>query len=447
MVTGWSGERGLWAHARERLPVAIGVAVSTALPFAEGVFKNGWIEVLFLLPVAWFLAVPAPSERLKGLLLSLCALCMTLSLLDLGLRPLMQRRLNYTPLNVYAHKLPQLPILGRWDPHLHLVDRLYGDLAAMLGEPGYREYREVTFITDEAGFRNSGVQEATDTIVLGDSFAAGWGTTQDKIFARLLETRYGRHVYNLAYPGGPYDQFVNFCIESPRIKTAPHAKLIWTFFTGNDLADAGGETWELERLPWRGTFGQWQVRFRTFRNRSPLNQWMAAMGRRLSGKQPDVIVRELTDGRPVLFLGAQEVWGKRTRQEVEQQANFAKLELTLAAMRQRIDKDALDLTILILPTKGQVYRGLLNQKVDSFEPATSGFAEAVTGACERAKVRCLDTGPYLVRRASEVFSTTGELLWWRDDTHLGERGHEAVAEFIAEHVLKATSSASVASQN
>ena len=447
MVAEWSGERGLRSYARQRLPVAIGAAASTALPFAEGVFKNGWIEVLLLLPVAWFLAAPSPSERLKSLLLSLCALCLALLLLDLGLRPFMQRRLNYTPLNVYAHKLPQLPILGRWDPHLDLVDRLYGDLAAMLGEPRYREYREVAFITDGAGFRNSAVQEETDTVVLGDSFAAGWGTTQDRIFARLLETRYGRHVYNLAYPGGPYDQFVNFCIESPRIKTTPHAKVVWTLFTGNDLDDASGEIWELDHLPWRGTLGQWQVRFRTFRNRSPLNQWMAALGRRLSGRQPDVILRELPDGRPVLFLAGQEAWGKRTRQEVEQQVNFSKLERTLGAMRQRIEKDELDLTILILPTKGQVYPGLLNQKADNFKPATSGFAEAVEGACERAKVRCLDTLPYLVKRASEVFSTSGELLWWRDDTHLGERGHEVVAEFIAEQVLRSTNFASIAPQN
>jgi hypothetical protein len=401
--------------------------------------------VAFLAPVAWFLAAPVPPQRLKLLLLSLSVFCMAVSGLDLGLRPLMSRRLDYTPLNVYAHKLPQLPIVGRWDPDLHLVDRLYGDLAAVLGKAAFREYREVAFLTDRAGFRNQAIPERADVIVLGDSFAAGWGTTQDKIFARLLETRYGRRVYNLAYPGGPYDQFVNLCIESPRMRLTPDAKVVWTFYTGNDLDDAGGETWDVEKLPWRGKLGQWQVRYRTYRNRSPLNRLMEAVRWRLSKKHLDVIVRQLSDGRPVLFQGGHEAWARRSRDEVEQHPNFARLERTLAAMRRRIENPRLALTILILPTKGQVYSWLLGQDVRSVpsEPS-SGFAQAVLGACERTGLRCLDTTPYLTERAGQVFASTGELLWWRDDTHLGEQGHEALAEFIADRVLEPRSPSAVA---
>ena len=424
-----------WAQARERLPIALMVAASTALLFADGVLKNGWIEVVLLAPVVWFLAAPEVPERLKSLLLVVTIMCVTVSGLDLALRPIMHHRLNYTPLNVYAHKLPELPIVGRWDPNLRLVDRLYGDLAAVSGQAAFREYREIAFLTDQAGFRNTSVPTEADVIVLGDSFAAGWGTTQDKVFAQLLATRYGRRVYNLGYPGGPYDEFVNFCIESPRIRITPHAKVVWTLYAGNDLDDAGGETWEVENLPWRGRLGQWQVHFRTFRNRSPLNRLMETMRWRLSGKTVGVIVRELPDKRPVLFLGESEIWATRSRVEVERHPNFAKLERTLTAMRRRIEKDQLDLTILILPTKGQVYPWLLNQRMETVEAPASGFAEAVEGACGRARLRCLDTMPYLVKRARQVFAATGELLWWRDDTHLGERGHEAVAEFIAEHVL------------
>ena len=225
---------------------------------------------------------------------------------------------------------------------------------------------------------------------------------------------------------------------------APQATVVWTFYTGNDLDDAGGETWDVEALPWRGTIGQWQVRFRTFRNRSPLNRLMEALRRRLSKEKPDVIVRFLPDKRPVLFLGANEVWGTRSRAEVERHPNFTKLERTLAAMRRRVELEGLKLSILIIPTKGQVYPWILNQSGGGREGTLrSGFAEAVLGACQRAHVRCVDLHPYLEQRANQLFEATGELLWWREDTHLGERGHEAVAEFIAERVLGPTSTAAV----
>jgi hypothetical protein len=95
--------------------------------------------------------------------------------------------------------------------------------------------------------------------------------------------------------------------------------------------------------------------------------------------------------------------------------------------------------VLILPAKGEVYPWILDERAPAPEDArSSGFALAVLGACERAGLRCLDTKPYLVEEARRVFAASGDLLWWRDDTHLGERGHEAVARLIAERVLGVT---------
>ncbi len=407
-------------------------AASTVTLYAEGVLKNGWIEVLLLLPVGLFLLLPTGTARLDNLLVVLMAACLTVSGLDLVLRPVMERRLSYTPLNVSAHKLPRLPILGRWDAGLDLEDELYGDLAAVAGDPALREPRRIRFVTDEAGFRNERVPPQIDLLVLGDSFGAGWGTTQDKIFARLLETRYGRHVYNLSYPGGPYDQYLNFVLESPRLGLAPAAKMVWTFYTGNDLDDAGGETWNLAELPWRSAVGQWAVRYRTFRNRSPLNRLMEGVRLRFRDESKIVLWRPLPDGRPMLFHASHEAWGRRAREEVERHPNFVKLERTLAAMRAALDARGIEAVIVLLPTKGEVYRWVLEgRKPLPEDGVASGFAQAVLAACTRAKFRCLDAKPFLVERARRLYESSGELLWWRDDSHLGERGHEAVGEFIA----------------
>ncbi len=429
-------EAGAIVRMRRRLGLALVAVGSTTALFAEGVFKNGWIEVALLAPVVLFLFRSDHQAWTENLLLALLALCLTVSITDLLLRPVLGPRLHSTPMNLFARKFPRLPIVGRWDPNVKFSGEVYGDLAALTGEPDFRELRQIDFRTDEAGFRNDRRRKPIDLLVLSDSFAAGAGTSQGNIFARLLETRCGRSVYNLAYPGGPYDQFVNFAIEWARLPVAPRAILVWTLYTGNDLDDAGGEVWDLSALPWRNPVGEWIVRYRTFRNRSPLNQLMEGWRARWGGRTEGVVVRRLPDGRAVLFLSTQEAWGLKSRADVERHPNFPKLERTLAAMRALAGRRGVPVTVLILPTKGEIYRWLLARRPSAeWETGPSGFAQAVLAACQRTQLRCLDAKPSLVEEARRVFDATGDLFWWRDDTHPNDYGHRAIVELIAREIL------------
>ena len=302
-----------WKALRERLALVVAAGLATAALYGEGVLKDGWIEVALLVPVFWYALLPGASHWLQNLLLSMTAVCLIIAVSDLVLRPLLDRRLNYTALNVYSHKLPALPLVGRWDANLRLTDVLYGDLAAMAGDPTLQVPRQIVFETDEAGFRNATIKSPIELLVLGDSFGAGWGTTQDRIFAYVLESRHGYQTYNLSFPGGPYDQYINFAIESHRLSLSSNAAVAWTFFTGNDLDDAGGQVWDLVSLPWRSGFGAWKVKYRTFRNRSPLNRLMAGLRGRLMGNSGEVIRRILPNGESMLFHRGQETWGASDR--------------------------------------------------------------------------------------------------------------------------------------
>ncbi|MGH7230060.1 MAG: alginate O-acetyltransferase AlgX-related protein, partial [Nitrospiraceae bacterium] len=276
-----------------------------------------------------------------------------------------------------------------------------------------------------------------DLVVLGDSFGAEWGTTQDRIFSQVLATRYGRCVYNLSFPGGPYDQYVNFAIEAPRLTLTTPATVVWTLYTGNDLDDAAGQTWEIEALPWQSGFHAWRVSYRTFRNRSPINRLLEGLRNRLKGNTGQVFSRTLPNGLPVLFRPSEESWSMKSRQEVEQVVNFPNLVRTLHAMKQLTDERGLALVVFILPTKGDVYRWIFEQREPQPEDAhSSGVALAVLAVCEKAHLQCFDTKPYLVQEGRWLFESSGQLLWWRDDTHLGEHGHAAVAAFIAQHLSK-----------
>ena len=354
---------------------------------------------------------------------------------DIILRPLVGSRLHYSPMNQHQRRLPALPLLGRWDAGVDFSGWAYGDLAAMTGDPAFREPRKIEFRTDTLGFRNDTVPAQVDMIVLGDSFAAGVGVTQTATFAYTLAARHGLSVYNLSYPGGPYEQYLNFSIEAPKLNLIPGTELIWTLYTGNDLEDAGGEIWDINALPWRTGLSAALVKYRTFRERSPLRQIWNALRSRWVGISKDVVVRSVPDGRSMLFYGPQEAWGDRTRVEVERHPNFPKLLTTFRAMKETAEKMGVRIAVIILPTKGEVYRQVLNPQLsdESFRP--SGFEEAVMGACGQVSLRCWDSKPYFREEARRLFAASQEWLWWRDDTHINERGHQAIARFVEQELL------------
>jgi hypothetical protein len=424
-------------NLRLRFGLAVLALAATGALYAEGVIKTGWIEAALVIPIGLSLVAHGSLARfLPNVLIFIMAISFSLTLLDLILRPTLGPRLHYTPTNFSPHRYPELPIVARWDADQTLDMESYGDLAAMVGYPALQERRRIVFRTDEFGFRNRPQTEPADVLILGDSYSAGAGTTDEETYARLLESHYGYHTYNLSYPGGPYEQFITFAIEWPRLKVASRPRMIWTFYTGNDMDDVGGETWDLSHLPWRHGIAAWQVKFKTYRNRSPLNQWMEALRIKFKGKPTDVIVRSLPNGQPILFFKGQEIWGNQSRTAVEQHSNFEKLKRTLAAMRQLTTERHVDVTVLILPTKGEVYRWLLEARKPQPEDAhPSGFALAILDACKTAQIVCHDTKAYLVSEALRLYDTEGKLLWWRDDTHIGTYGHRAIASYIADRVL------------
>ncbi|MCC6965798.1 MAG: hypothetical protein IT391_05885 [Nitrospira sp.] len=411
------------------LGIAALAIVATILPFAEGILKNGLLEIVLLVPVVWLMVASRTREPALRSVLVLVSLCVALTLCDLLLRPLIGDRLHYSPMNLHQRRLPALPMLGRWDPGVDFSGEVYGDLAAMTGMQAFREPRLVEFQTDAKGFRNGPLRSPIDAIVLGDSFSAGVGVSQTKTWAALLGQRLGWSVYNLSYPGGPYDQYINFSIETPELHLTRESQLIWTLYTGNDLDDTGGEKWDLDALPWRTGVSAALVNYRTFRARSPLRQAWDSIRSRWSGISDDVVVRSLPDDRSILFYRPQEIWGLRGRTDVERHPNFAKLQTTLREMNAKVDRMGIRMTVIILPTKGEVYRWLLNPETQD-NARSSGFAQAVLAACRQISLTCVDSRAYLESEARRIYDRSHELLWWRDDTHMNDRGHDALATFV-----------------
>lgn len=181
------GAMELWTRVRDRAAAGVAALAAVGLLFAEGAVFSGWTAVGLVLAIGGCLGLRARTTGVN-LLVSLTVLCIAGAAVDLAARPLVGPRLHYTPTNAFTRRLPELPLLGRFDPLVNYTGPAYGDIAAVTGDPAVREPRVVRLRTDEAGFRNEpgAAGRRVNLLVLGDSFSAGWGTTQDLGYARVL---------------------------------------------------------------------------------------------------------------------------------------------------------------------------------------------------------------------------------------------------------------------
>ncbi len=100
---------------------------------------------------------------------------------------------------------------GRYEKNIHFEMKMpHGDLKALaVYEDVAPETRNVIFRTDSIGFRNSTDYHGQKYLLVGDSFVAGSGTTQDEIITQQLLIKYNIDSYNLAYPGEIIDYINN----------------------------------------------------------------------------------------------------------------------------------------------------------------------------------------------------------------------------------------------
>src|SRR5205085_5589113 len=241
----------------QRLLIRLLLAACAAGPLVVGVLPV--VPALLLLAPLAALALyaftrtgaPAWTKKIAAVGLSIT---FAVTAFDLLARPLLLYVFEDRPKLLFARRLPALPEVYRFAPNVNFRARTYGDLAAVAGRRDWREYREISFITDAYGFRNDTTsQDAArpfDLVVLGDSFGVGDGTSQEQTWASVLAREHNLAAYNLSMDGAsPWQEYVNFLLEGERLRLRPGTLVAWVFFTGNDLDDLYLPAYERAQLP------------------------------------------------------------------------------------------------------------------------------------------------------------------------------------------------------
>jgi hypothetical protein len=285
----------------------------------------------------------------------------------------------------------------------------FGDLYALSGRTatGIVEPRRVLFVTDALGYRDSIGPQDRRYVLVGDSFAMGSGTTQERILSETLRRVHAVDIYNAGFPGGPADYARTVAWLKAHTALVRERNVVALLFEGNDFDCPA-------TAPSPETIADWRwrpvTRLETYRLFYGLTR--VAFG---SGElNRAVLVREIGGSQ----LGFLQQYVAVTRRE--RGCDWSAVAAALSEMRPHLA------LIAFAPTKYRTYH-------DWIEPGTAlphvqwQFVEAQARALD---VPAADLTPALRRRAAELLPQ-GRYVYWRDDTHWNADGMDAAAEAIA----------------
>jgi hypothetical protein len=338
--------------------------------------------------------------------------------------------LTFTPLGKAWYYRPH-EVLATWDydaghrryrPDATLEMRMpHGDLQNLTRREIARP-RDVVFQTDALGWRNvdrDGPED--DWVLVGDSFIAGLGDSQDGLVEAWLRRDHGINAYNLGYTGDPTDFAIR--VDGFRRKTGSDTPLVLFLFEGNDFP--GGLDEPAARKP-SGFALFWKRYYRLFHH-TDMYRFTSSLIKRVSSH------RSVEESSQVLFRQInQDLMAFYAPYDViTREAQYAP-DISVEKVISKLAEEAA--LVVFIPTKSRVYETL------SYAESALPHArwEWLEELCVRHRWSCVDLTPALVEAAKDL-ADRGDFVWWPDDTHWNANGMAVAARVVAEN-LPATQS-------
>lgn len=302
----------------------------------------------------------------------------------------------------------------------------HGDLLAIdpLFDRSLAVPRDVRFRTDDLGFRNEHSYADQRVLVVGDSFVAGDGSTQEDTITRRLADEQRIPAYNLGFQAGPFGYAER--IEWARQQFPGDACLVLMMFEGNDFQLLNPTEMRSRQAVPRGLQQVVKGYIHLVRDHFILSKVVYGlttraqeiMNRRAGGPQVAAPPRSFVGtlrGEPMGFLVG---YADVTRRTAFDDHGF------IRDMLRRAPPDM----IFFVPEKFRVYGPLLDQ--DPAQLPHSQWQYLSTLAAELG-IDAVDLTPALSARSVELLDSGGQLTYWRDDTHWNGQGTSIAAREMA----------------
>lgn len=290
--------------------------------------------------------------------------------------------------------------------------------------------REEVFATDSIGYRNDQDFTQEKFLIVGDSFVAGIGNTQEDVLTMQLRRDFGINAYNLGFPADTQGYAER--IAWARSKFPNISCIGMVLFEGNDFQLVNStEVASRNAIP-KGFQQVVKSYIRLIRGNSEFSKMFYGLTtrawevvqERIKTRSPGSDARELSSrttfvksvrGAPMGFLhGYAEVVQRQTFDDY----NFVRDRLT----------EAMPDFVLFVPDKYRIYSRLFDDSaVDQLPNAQWDYLSSVTA---RLGIPAVNLTEPLIERAQQIISD-GRTVFWRDDTHWNREGISVGAAEVA----------------
>jgi hypothetical protein len=313
------------------------------------------------------------------------------------------------------------------------------------------QLNQVTMSIDENGFRETTPLADAEIFVIGDSFAFGWGVSDDQRWTELLERRIGRSIYNFGiHDSSPKQELMilqHMLEQRPEEMDVRH--VLWMVYEGNDLEgsyatlrpredhDSGGlrnllrgtVLMSLSKLPFA-------IRNQSVVQRLRSGELRFGLPSAESAQHNPYLVDGITLAQPMfasptlgqmMFYRPYVERATKSRSYVIDHPNRPHLDQVFADMAQLSEQLDFEVTVIVVPTSVRFYASFFDDL-----PAVSDqphFIDYVTDLSERMGFATVDMLRLIEPGAGD------ELLYFRDDDHWNQHGNAVAARIIADQVF------------
>jgi len=326
-------------------------------------------------------------------------------------------------------------------PHLKWTGKATGDLAFFANEPDPAA-RQATFETDSQGFHNPTEADRADIVFIGDSHTEAGNVGEAESFSSRVGQRLGCSVRNLGLAGqGPPHELI--VLKKYGLNFQPRT-VVWQIAESNDLDDAVDfKAWETSGRPrYISRPGQLMSSADAWKRRSPTYQLFKALGGRkrwpyagefteASGITDRILFPPDGPLSPRSHPGWPIIVDAITQGETILRERKVRLVLVLVPTKLRVMGQFVRFNERVVVRNGrkEMIVGSSPKGWDlSPEDTMSSYLNAL---CEQLRPPFVDTTPAL-----REHTAGGELVFLPMDTHLSPRGHQIVADLIADILAK-----------
>jgi hypothetical protein len=318
------------------------------------------------------------------------------------------------------------PAAFRFAASQRVAMREIGDLGYKTWNRALQSPRPTVFTTDRWGYRNARDIDSPEVVVIGDSFVAGSGLSDDETVTQRLAAHLGAPVYNFA------SEELNapaLFLRDERFATRPPKVVIWApvargiaarplFFEGSRTPAAERDRAALAHA--RRHLARWGATLaaavdRLNRDNGLVRESRFALQGLLARVRPDPRTRRLPSGETVLALGLDEQQLLATPEE--RRVDHCIEMVTILA--RGLERAGVRFLFSPIPEAGSIYPELYAPRERRAMPAVSFLDRLIAGAAEQG-VEVVDL--------REVYRTArAPYLYLPDDSHWNGRATELAA--------------------